>query len=165
MYSSVRVSLFCITLLVACSSPKPFDLVLINGVIHTVNEGQPQASSVGIIDGKIAYVGDESLVSNRVADYTQVINLDGLTMTPGWIEGHGHFMGMGYNKLQLDLMYANSYQEVVDMVESAVKDSNPGQWIIGRGWHQSKWAIKPDTLIKGFQTHHKLSPRPWKSLE
>jgi predicted amidohydrolase YtcJ len=130
---------------------------LINGVIHTVNEGQPQASSVGIIDGKIAYVGDVSLVSNRIADHTQVINLDGLTMTPGWIEGHGHFMDMGYNKLQLDLMYANSYQEVVDMVESAVKNSNSGQWIIGRGWHQSKWAIKPDTLIKGFQTHHRLS--------
>jgi hypothetical protein len=157
MNNAFRIGLFFVTLLVSCSAPKPFDLLITNGVIHTMNEDQPQASSVGIIDGKIVYVGDESGITKRIAGHTRLLDLNGLTMTPGWIEGHGHFMGMGYNKLQLDLMYANSYQELVDMVEAAVKDSQPGQWIIGRGWHQSKWTPKPDTLIKGFQTHYKLS--------
>jgi len=157
MNNAFRIGLFFVTLLVSCSAPKPFDLLITNGVIHTMNEDQPQASSVGIIDGKIVYVGDESGITKRIAGHTRLLDLNGLTMTPGWIEGHGHFMGMGYNKLQLDLMYANNYQELVDMVEAAVKDSQPGQWIIGRGWHQSKWTPKPDTLIKGFQTHYKLS--------
>ncbi len=157
MNIAFRISLFSISLLVACSAPKPLDLLITDGVIHTLNEDQPQASSVGIIDGKIVYVGDEDGIVKRIGEHTRLLNLNGLTMTPGWIEGHGHFMGMGYNKLQLDLMYANSYQEIVDMVETAVKDSQPGQWIIGRGWHQSKWTPKPDTLIKGFQTHYKLS--------
>jgi len=155
-FKSFSVTL-CFLILVACSAPQPFDLLIINGVIHTMNEDQPEASAVGIIDGKIAYVGNEDGLAKRIDEHTRLLKLNGLTMTPGWIEGHGHFMGMGYNKLQLDLMYAKSYQEVVGMVEAAVKDSQPGQWIIGRGWHQSKWTPQPDTLINGFQTHYKLS--------
>lgn len=105
MNIAFRISLFSISLLVTCSAPKPLDLLITNGVIHTMNEDQPQASSVGIIDGKIVYVGDEDGTTQRITDHTRVLNLNGLTMTPGWIEGHGHFMGMGYHKLQLDLRH------------------------------------------------------------
>ncbi|MEJ0029613.1 MAG: amidohydrolase family protein [Bacteroidota bacterium] len=34
---------------------------------------------------------------------------------------------------------------------------NPGQWIVGRGWHQDKWSTKPSKVVKGFQTHQQLS--------
>lgn len=157
-FKSFCVTLFCLSILVACNAPEPFDLLITNGVIHTLNEDQAKASVVGIIDGKIVYVGDDSVeVTKRVAEHTRILDLKGLTMTPGWIEGHGHFMGMGYNKLELDLRAATSYQELVNMVQSAVNKSKPGQWILGRGWHQSKWTVKPDTLIKGFQTHNLLS--------
>ena len=78
-------------------------------------------------------------------------------MTPGLIEGHGHFMGLGYAKMRLDLSTVANYDELVDMVADAVSEAKPGEWILGRGWHQSKWDTKPLNLIKGFQTHSKLS--------
>ncbi len=78
-------------------------------------------------------------------------------MTPGLIEGHGHFMGLGYNELELDLMATNSYQDIIDAVAERVKTAEPGDWILGRGWHQSKWDSMPADLVKGFQTHYRLS--------
>src|SRR6185436_8012532 len=90
-------------------------------------------------------------------DQTQEIDLLGKTMTPGFIEGHGHLMGLGYSELNLDLMYVKSYEELVAKVKEAVGKVPPGQWIIGRGWHQDKWTTKPTKVIKGFQTHELLS--------
>ena len=78
-------------------------------------------------------------------------------MVPGLIEGHGHFMGLGYAKMRLDLSAVSSYDELVDMVSGAVAEAKPGEWILGRGWHQSKWEPVPVPLVKGFQTHDKLS--------
>ncbi len=71
-------------------------------------------------------------------------------MTPGFIEGHGHLMGIGYNELNLDLMNARSYDEIIEQVQQAVGKAQPGQWIIGRGWHQEKWETKPDKHGQGF---------------
>jgi predicted amidohydrolase YtcJ len=78
-------------------------------------------------------------------------------MTPGFIEGHGHFMGVGYNELNLDLMDTKSYDEIIERVAEAVSKAEPGQWIVGRGWHQDKWDTKPGRLVKGFPLHDKLS--------
>ncbi len=139
--------------LIACSSPEPLDLIIHNGTIYTVDENNPMVDAVGIKEGRIAYVGDFEDLQGRISESTVVLDLQGHTMTPGWIEGHGHFMGMGYNKLELDLREAANYQELVDQVAAAVAQSQPGDWILGRGWHQSKWDQKPDTLVKGFQTH------------
>jgi predicted amidohydrolase YtcJ len=66
-------------------------------------------------------------------------------------------MGVGYNELNLDLMSVKSYDELVEKVKEAVSKAQPGQWILGRGWHQDKWDKKPEKMIKGFQTHQLLS--------
>ncbi len=78
-------------------------------------------------------------------------------MTPGFIEGHGHLFGLGYNELTLNLADIKSYDELVSKVKEAVTKAKPGDWIIGRGWHQDKWDTKPKKMIKGFQTHEALS--------
>tara|TARA_R110000765_G_scaffold47501_3_gene97498 strand:- start:2707 stop:3930 length:1224 start_codon:yes stop_codon:yes gene_type:complete len=78
-------------------------------------------------------------------------------MTPGLIEGHGHFMGLGNSELEIDLLNTTSYQEIIDIVAEAVKKAEPGEWIIGGGWHQSKWDSLPADAVNGFQTHDLLS--------
>jgi hypothetical protein len=78
-------------------------------------------------------------------------------MIPGFIEGHGHIMGVGYNEMELDLMAVKSYDELVDKVREAAAKAKPGEWILGRGWHQDKWDQRPERMVKGFQTHHLLS--------
>lgn len=154
---------FCLVLLLLaigltqCSDKQTTaDLIIKGGTIYTV-ESAPTVEAVAVKADTIIYAGDLAGLSKYQGEQTKVIDLAGKTMTPGFIEGHGHFMGLGYNELNLDLMNITSYEEMVEKVKEAVAKAQPGQWIVGRGWHQDKWTKKPEKLIKGFQTHQLLS--------
>jgi predicted amidohydrolase YtcJ len=143
---------------ISCSEKKtPADLIIRGGTIYTAEETTPTVEAVAVIGDRIVYAGDLKNISRYEGENTRVLDLQGKTMTPGFIEGHGHFMGVGYNELNLDLMTVTSYEELVEKVKEAVAKSQPGQWIVGRGWHQDKWTVKPGKMIKGFQTHQLLS--------
>jgi len=143
----------------SCQSPeeKPIaETVFSNGTIYTVaNSGTVEA--VAVKDGLIVYAGSTTGLANYIGEGTLEVDLKGKTMTPGFIESHGHLMGLGQNELNLDLMGIKNYDEMVEMVREAVAKSEPGDWILGRGWHQSKWDKTPEKVVKGFQTHDKLS--------
>ena len=132
------------------------DKVYFNGDIYTVAENE-KVESVATLGGAILFAGSNDDLKDYIGEGTEQIDLQGMTMTPGFIESHGHFMGMGYNKLDLDLMGIKNYDEMVEMVAKAVAEAEPGEWILGRGWHQSKWDKEPETVVKGFQTHERLS--------
>ena len=85
-----------------------------------------------------------------------MIDLQGALAIPGIIESHGHFNGIGQAKLGLDLMPTTSWDEIVAMVAEAVKKAKPGEWIVGRGWHQEKWTARPEPAVEGFPTHASL---------
>jgi predicted amidohydrolase YtcJ len=145
-------------LLAACSTETPADLIIFNGVIYTGDDSLGgMAEAVAVRGDSIVFVGSLSNALKFKGDKTQEIDLKGKTMTPGFIEGHGHFFGMGYFELDLNLMNAKNYDEIVAMVKEAASKAQPGQWILGRGWHQDKWDTKPEKIVKGFQTHEKLS--------
>ena len=151
--------LLCINItliLIGCES-KHADMVIHNGTIYTMSDYNPIAETVIVKDGKIMNVGNQINYRSYIGEKTKILDLNGATMIPGFIEGHGHFMGLGYAKMRLDLSVVESYDELVDMVAEAVEKAPPGEWILGRGWHQSKWLPTPSPLVKGFQTHDKLS--------
>lgn len=158
----LKLSIFAFILIISsCSTPKESEkplasMVFKNGAIYTMNEEQQQASVVAVQNDRIIYVGVDETVFDT-DENTKVIDLKGKTLTPGFIEGHAHIMGIGYNELNLDLLKVENYDMLIKMVEEAVAEAEPGQWIIGRGWHQSKWDPQPEILIKGFQTHNRLS--------
>ena len=133
------------------------DMIIHNGVIYTMNDLNPITEAVAVGDGKIIALGKYRDLDPLINAKTKIINLSGAMMTPGIIEGHGHFYGLGLAKMQLDLSKTGSYQDLIDMVSDAVRNSNPGEWILGRGWHQSKWSDNKDDFVKGFQTHDRLS--------
>ena len=141
----------------ACNSEEPADLVIHGGKIYTVNNADEVVEAVAVTRGKITFLGSAEDARKLVDDKTKVIDLQGKAMTPGFIEGHGHFMGVGYNALELDLSQIASYDEMIAMVKDAVSKASPGEWILGRGWHQDKWNVKPDVVVKGFPVHKKLS--------
>jgi len=144
-------------LLFSCSKHERADLVITGGTVYTVDEQNPTAQGVAVRNGRIVFVGSEADAKAYVGEGTEVIDLHGKTMTPGIIEGHGHLMGVGYNALNLDLMDVKSYDELIERVREAAKKAKPGQWIVGRGWHQEKWDTKPDVIVKGFPVHKRLS--------
>tara|TARA_R110000868_G_scaffold98054_2_gene269910 strand:- start:30639 stop:32366 length:1728 start_codon:yes stop_codon:yes gene_type:complete len=149
-----------VALLIAmCKSPsKEFATMLIyGGNIYTVDDSHVNVEAVAVKDNLIIFTGSLAEAEQYKNDKTQLIDLEGKTMTPGLIEGHGHFMGLGFNELNLDLINTTSYQEIVDAVAEKVRTAVPGEWITGRGWHQSKWKEMPAEVVNGFQTHDLLS--------
>lgn len=147
-----------ILLLGACSeSQETATRVFTGGILYTVNEDQPTAEAMAIQGNTIIYVGDQEGVKPFIGSETEVIDLEGKTLTPGWIEGHGHFMGLGYNELNLDLSATKSFREIVAMVKEAADRTPAGEWITGRGWHQSKWTESPGKQINGFPLHQAIS--------
>lgn len=150
--------LSAVLLVGACSKSRPTATrVFTGGILYTVDKNQPTAEAIAIKGNKIIYVGDQDEVKSYIGTETEVIDLEGKTLTPGWIEGHGHFMGLGYNELNLDLSDTKSFREIVDRVKEAVDRTPSGEWITGRGWHQSKWTESPGKEIAGFPVHHALS--------
>lgn len=141
-----------------CSSrPTPADVLIKGGTIYTAEEKSPTAEAIVVNADTIRFVGSLKEAQEYQGENTEIIDLQGATLTPGLIESHGHIMGVGYNEMNLDLMAVTSYEELVEKVKEAAAKAEPGQWILGRGWHQDKWDKKPSKMVKGFQTHELLS--------
>jgi predicted amidohydrolase YtcJ len=134
----------------------PADLVLRNGRIVTLDLKTPEAQAIAARAGHIVAIGTNADIQRFVGASTQVIDLAGQLATPGFIEGHGHFTGIGQMKLGLELQNAKTWDDIVAMVAEAVKKAKPGQWIEGRGWHQEKWTHAPQPNVEGFPTHASL---------
>jgi len=128
----------------------PADLVLRGGRIVTLDQQTPEAQALAARNGAIVALGSDTAIARYIGPATQVIDLAGQLAIPGFIEGHGHFAGIGEGKLNLDLMNTKSWDEIVHMVAMAVEKAKPGQWIIGRGWHQEKWTATPQPNVEGF---------------
>lgn len=155
--STLRMSALGILLAVVVGcSPKPADLVLRNGKIVTVDSKRPEAQAVAVSGYTIAAVGSNEEIARYVGPNTQVIDLNGQLAIPGFIEGHGHYMGLGESKLELDLTTAKNFDDIVAMVADAVKKAKPGDWILGRGWHQEKWNKVPWPNVEGVPLHQAL---------
>ena len=132
-------------------------LALINGNIVTVDSLVPSAEALAIAGDTILAVGTTEEILALTGDDTRVIDLEGRLAIPGFIEGHGHYMGLGEAQRILDLTKAMSWEEIVAMVEAAADAAAPGEWITGRGWHQEKWDTVAEGAVDGVPTHHELS--------
>jgi predicted amidohydrolase YtcJ len=145
-------------ILASCSdkSEQAADTVIINAVVYTVDAKNPSAEGIAIRNGKIIALGDVSAVKKFISDATEVIDAKGQFVMPGFIEGHGHIHGLGASLIELDLMKAKSWSEIVSMVEEACKKAKPGEWVIGRGWHQEKWDTGPSPAYLGYPYHESL---------
>lgn len=132
-------------------------LVFTNGHVVTVDSTRPEAEAIAVAGDRIIAVGSNAEIRRHITPATKVIDLQGKLATPGMIEGHGHFSGLGVSKLQLDLTKANSWDDIVAMVGEAAKRTKPGEWILGRGWHQEKWTRAPVPSVEGNPVHTSLS--------
>lgn len=138
-------------------APRPADLVLTNGRIVTVEEAQPEAQAMAVNGDTITALGSNADIQRYVGPNTKVIDLKGALATPGLMEAHAHFTGVGDAARNLKLANANTWDDIVRMVGEAAAKARPGEWIIGRGWHQEKWAKVPSPNVEGFPLHDELS--------
>lgn len=145
-------------LLIGCESKNnTADLVLLNGKIVTMEDDYPEVEAIAIRGKHILAIGTEQEIKHYITDRTDIIDLQGQLAIPGLIEGHGHFLRLGEVLTQLDLTKARNWPEIVKLVAEAAINANPGDWILGWGWHQDKWEKPPSPNVEGLPTHHDLS--------
>jgi predicted amidohydrolase YtcJ len=134
------VAVAIIVLFSSCINQR-VDLVVHHAQIYTVNESFAVAEAMAVQDGKIVAVGsNDQILKNYQAD--SVVDAKGATVYPGFIDGHAHFLGYGQSLYAVDLMFASSWEEVLDRVKAFV-ETHPGNgWIRGRGWDQNRFPGK-----------------------
>ena len=124
------------------------DLVLRRGVVLTCDADDRQVESIALRDGRILALGADADIAPLVGPETRTIELAGRTVVPGFIESHGHFLFLGRLRMDLDLSRARSWDEIVRMVGEKAKSAAPGEWIVGRGWHQEKWTSNDPASLR-----------------
>lgn len=152
------VGLLSLLFLMGCqsNSVQP-ELILTNAQIYTLDRDLEMAEAIAIHEGKILAVGTADEVMELAGDQTVVEDLMGAFVMPGFIEGHGHFSGLGSSLINLNFLHAQSWDEIIEAVSEKAKTVEPGEWIIGRGWHQEKWLSSPDRNVQGYPYHNDLS--------
>ena len=109
----------------------------INGKIFTISEKQPFAEAVAINYNRIVFVGSNNEVQSLIDSETQVIDLKGRLMLPGFIDSHVHFITGGLQLLGIDLKKAASIEEFKRILKEYAL-VNKGKWITGGNWdHES----------------------------
>lgn len=164
-FRPARTSVACLALFCGCLLPSQVagqetrvaDVIMIDAKIYTADQANPTAEAIAWSDDRILAVGTREAIADLAGPDTVWWSAGGRCVTPGWIEGHGHFVGLGESLQMLDLAGAKSWQDVVAQVEAAAAKAPPGQWIVGRGWHQEKWTSPPADAVDGYPRHDALS--------
>lgn len=117
------------------------DTIFINSRLWSPDALPEGADGLAVIDGQIAAVGDSSHIRTWANAPTEVVDLAGRTLMPGFIDAHTHLVtaGLQASGLHLDLSDTGSLDEVLDRVQEAARSRESGQWIRGRGWDESQW--------------------------
>lgn len=138
------------------TAPKP-TLILLNGNLFTADSLHPQVSALAVAGDRIMALGSDADMRALAGSSTQIIDLQGNFAMPGFIEGHGHFIGLGKSLQNLNLLNTKNWSEITQQVAEKVKTAPLGAWIEGRGWHQEKWTQTPARTVNGYPFHDDLS--------
>lgn len=138
--------LLCIV--ASCSTNKTdVDTIVTNANVYTVDATFAKAEAFAIKDGKFVATGTTKEITNKYLS-TNIIDANGKTIVPGFIDAHCHFYGLGLNQLNVDLRGTTSFDDVMKKTIDFY-NNKPTNFIIGRGWDQNDWEDKkyPNKLL------------------
>ncbi len=141
----------------AKATVSPANLVLTNGKIVTVDDALGTQQALAVTGHIITAVGSIEDIAPYIGPETEVLDMQGKLVIPGFIEGHGHYLSLGRARQILDLSTANNWGDIVNQVAVAVDAAEPGEWIFGRGWHQDKWNRLPANSVDGVPINESLN--------
>jgi len=118
----------------------PADLVLLSGQVLTMNQRQPKAEAVAIKSDHIIKVGSNREVKSLIGKATRVIELNGKTVLPGFIDTHVHVVDFGRLLMWLDVNGVDSIVELQQRLKEYLSKTAPHKWVVGRGWDDSRFS-------------------------
>lgn len=125
------------------------DTIYHGGPIVTVNDTQPTAEAIAVQNGKILAVGSKVDVLKRKGDHTRIVDLQGRTLVPGFVDGHAHFLGFGSQAVGANLLAppdgtVNNIDDLVAKLQEFARgpDVHRTGWISGIGYDDAVLAEK-----------------------
>jgi predicted amidohydrolase YtcJ len=115
------------------------DLILRGGAVHTVDARLPRATAVAVRDGVIVAVGEDDVRPLDGAG-TEVVDLAGRALFPGFQDGHAHPSGGGLERTKCDLTSAHSLDGYLAIIASYAEANPDVGWITGGGWSMDVFA-------------------------
>jgi predicted amidohydrolase YtcJ len=98
-----------------------------------------RAQAIAVGGGRVIAVGTNDDIRKLKGGKTQVVDLGGHFVMPGFNDAHTHLAGGGEEKMHVELAGTKSLQEMQQRLAAGVKNLAPGEWLIGRGWDETKW--------------------------
>jgi len=126
----------------AALAATPADTVITGGPIYTADDARPKAEAVAVSAGRIIYVGDRAGAQALIGPKTELIDLKGASLYPGFTDSHVHLDGVGDRELTLNLEGSHSAAEVAARVKARMPSVKPGEILFGRGWIETGWPEK-----------------------
>lgn len=110
------------------------DLILVNGDVRTSDPAHPQAQAFAVKDGRFMALGSDADIRKLAGPSTKVVDAGGVTVTPGFIDGHTHLTG-GVDMVQgVDLSYIPDKATWLKKIAERSAQLPPGEWLVGGGW-------------------------------
>lgn len=116
-------------------------ILYLNGTIYTMDAAQPQAQAMAIdsANGRIVAVGDNDEVRRLANQHSELIDLRGKTVLPGFIDAHIHLLDAAYRSHYIDATGCTNEEEVANLVRQRAAQTSNGQWIVGGQWDKNLW--------------------------
>lgn len=113
------------------------DMIFINGEIATIDSNKSFVEAIAVKDGIISKLGSNEDILQCKTDETNVIDLEGKLMLPGFNDSHMHLLNYGQYLQMVDLVGAESIEEIIKRSKNFIKENNleEGQWVKGGGWN------------------------------
>jgi predicted amidohydrolase YtcJ len=124
---------------IGADNSQPADTIFINGDIYT-QASPPRAQAIAISRGKIVAVGSNAEILKLKQKNTEVVDLGGHFVMPGFNDAHVHLASGGFSQLSVDLRGTQSLQEMQHRIGLRVNQAAPGEWIQGSGWDHTLWS-------------------------
>jgi predicted amidohydrolase YtcJ len=142
-----RLAPFALAGLTSChsglaTSAGSADLV-VYGRVWTGDSARPWAGAVAVSGDTVSSVGDSAEVARLVRPTTRVLANGGGLVTPGFMDGHLHFLDGGFQLASVDLRPADAKAEFIERVAAFASERKPGEWIVGGDWDHERWPGTP----------------------
>ena len=112
------------------------DLVFVNGDVYTVDAARSWARAVAVRDGAIVAVGTDDEIRDLIGDGTDVVDLAGRMLLPGFQDAHVHPVGGGVDMLQCDQHDLDTKDAYLESIATYARTHPDEEWILGGGWSQ-----------------------------
>ncbi|WP_395344650.1 amidohydrolase [Ningiella sp. W23] len=135
------------------------DFAIYNTTVYTVDERMPKAEAVAVLGNKIVFVGSNTALLSSVCKDTELMDMAGNYVYPGFSDSHQHVEGVGERPKTLSLFSYSSLKDTVAAIEDFAQQVPVGHWVQGRGWIEREWTDEQRFLNK-WDVDHFTADKP-----